>query len=106
MLPLALEVGMTPFDFWYGDLYLLDAYVVAYNNRVKNTAILNGLYTYIAVETVAGEILSKEKVKNYVEQIEYMEKLKEANSETEQTYDDKVKFWATLKQRAQNKGDN
>lgn len=97
---------MTPFEFWYGDLYLLDAYVVAYNNRVKNTAILNGLYTYIAVETVAGGILSKEKVKNYVEQIEYMEKLKEANSDTQVTYDNKRNYWATLKQRAQNKGDN
>jgi phage gp36-like protein len=98
-LPVALEVGMTPFQFWCGDIGLLDAYIIAYNNRVKNTAILNGLYTYIAVSTVAEEILSKQAVKNYVEKIDYMETMAKANKETKETFDNKVNYWATIKQR-------
>ena len=94
---------MTPFEFWYGDIEMLDIYVEAYNNRVKNTAILNGLYTYIAVTTVAEEILSKEKTRNYIEKLEYMELMATANQETKMTYNDKVNFWSKFSKNNSNK---
>ena len=97
---------MTPFEFWYGDIEMLEIYVEAYNNRVKNTAILNGLYTYIAVGTVAEEILSKEHTKNYIEKLEYIELMATANKETQITYNDKVNFWSKFSSRGNAKNDN
>lgn len=47
-LPLALEYGMSPHQFWEEDIDLFYAYQKAYVNRVHNQAHLIGLYNELA----------------------------------------------------------
>ena len=99
LLPLAIEVGLTPFDFWYGDLYLLDSYVIAYNRRIENNAKLNGFYTYIAMSTIVDEMFSKNGTLGYYQRIEKMEKMAKTSKETKTENTQKKNFWSTLKHR-------
>ena len=103
---MALEVGLTPTQFWYGDLYLLDAYVKAYNNKTKNNAILFGMYTNIAVRTAIASCFGEKEGNNYLKEIEDMEKQvksdKMSKQEKTEQFNKKVNFWATLKSRMGN----
>ena len=99
LLPLAIEVGLAPFDFWYGDLYLLDSYIIAYNRRIENTAKLNGFYTYLAVRTLIDEMFSKGSTLGYFERIELMEKTAKTQKETKEENIQKRNFWSTLKHK-------
>ena len=101
LLPLAVEVGLAPFDFWYGDLYLLDTYIIAYNRHIENTTKLNGFYTYLAVGTLIDEMFSKGSTLGYFERIELMEKTAKTQKETKEENIQKRNFWSTLK-RLQN----
>lgn len=47
-LPLALEYGMSPHQFWEEDIDLFYAYQKAYVNRVHNQAHLIGMYNELA----------------------------------------------------------
>lgn len=61
---MAIQCGMSEQDFWYGDVYLLDAYIKAYFNNVKYTAWLNGYYSYIANLTATANSWGGEKGKD------------------------------------------
>ena len=99
LLPLAIEVGLTPFDFWYGDLYLLDSYIIAYNRRIENNAKLNGFYTYIAISTAVDEMFNNSSTLNYYERVEKIEKIAKTNKETKEENIQKRNFWSTLKHK-------
>ena len=99
LLPLAVEVGLAPFDFWYGDLYLLDTYIIAYNRHIENTTKLNGFYTYIAISTAVDEMFNKGSTLDYYERIEKIEKIAKTNKETKEENIQKRNFWSTLKHR-------
>ena len=106
LLPLAVEVGLAPFDFWYGDLYLLDTYIIEHNRRItehnrhiENIIRLNGFYTYLAVETLIDEMFSKGSTLGYFERIELMEKTAKTQKETKEENIQKRNFWSTLKHR-------
>lgn len=47
-LPLALEYGMTPHEFWEEDCELFYAYQKAYINKSHTQAYLQGLYNELA----------------------------------------------------------
>lgn len=59
-LPLALEYGMSPHQFWEEDIDLFYAYQKAYVNRVHNQAHLIGLYNELAFSvTMANAFRNK-----------------------------------------------
>lgn len=60
-LPLALEYGMTPHEYWDEDEDLFVAYQKAYYNRLHKQAYLNGLYGYDAVEIALANVLRDSK---------------------------------------------
>ena len=65
-LPLALEYGMTPQQFWEEDEDLFFVYQQAYINRKHNEAHLIGLYVELAVEIGINNLFAKKSEKqNY-----------------------------------------
>lgn len=58
-LPLALEYGMTPEQFWDDDIDLLFAYQRAYVNRTHYQAHVQGLYNHIAFGVVMKNAFKK-----------------------------------------------
>lgn len=58
-LPLALECGMTPEQFWYDDPDLFNAYQLAYINRLHKQshiqATYNSLATYLGIANAFRE---------------------------------------------------
>lgn len=68
-LPLALECGMTPEQFWDGDRDLIFAYKKQYVNKLHKKAHIEGLYNYIGLYTVLGNMFSEKgaEMKQYPE---------------------------------------
>lgn len=65
-LPLALEYGMTPQQFWEEDEDLFYVYQQAYINQKHNEAHLIGLYVELAVEIGINNLFAKKSEKqNY-----------------------------------------
>lgn len=66
-LPLALEYGMTPKQFWEEDMDLFYAYQKAYVNRVHKQSHIQGLYANLAFQTTLSNVLAKkgDKAINY-----------------------------------------
>lgn len=62
-LPLALEYGMTPSQFWDEDEDLLYVYQEAYVNKKHNEAHLIGLYVELAIEIGINNLFAKENEK-------------------------------------------
>jgi hypothetical protein len=56
-LPLALEYGMTPHEYWDEDEDLFLAYQKAYYNRLHKQAYLQGLYNYDAQVTALANAM-------------------------------------------------
>jgi hypothetical protein len=65
-LPLALEYGMTPQQFWEEDEDLFYVYQQAYVNKKHNEAHLIGLYVELAIEIGVNNLFAKKSEKqNY-----------------------------------------
>lgn len=58
-LPLALEYGMTPHDFWNEDCDLLYAYQKAYINKLHTNAHIQGLYNELSVRIAIANSFKK-----------------------------------------------
>lgn len=59
MLPLAIQYGMTPEQFWHEDTELFVAYYKAYRRKVDETVYLQGYYTYLGMSLALGNAFSK-----------------------------------------------
>lgn len=62
-LPLALEYGMTPHQFWDEDSDLLFAYQEAYINRTHKQSHITGLYVNLALMTTFSNMLKNKNAK-------------------------------------------
>lgn len=49
-MPVALQYGMTPEQFWYDDPKLIKAYKKAYQSKIYMESWLYGSYTYLALK--------------------------------------------------------
>lgn len=56
-MPLALECGMSAYEFWYEDIRLFECYVKAYHNRTNKAAWFNGLYVFEAVSAAINNVM-------------------------------------------------
>lgn len=62
LLPLALQYGMTPSDFWREDPELLDSYHIFYKNKrneIDAEEWKMGLYVYTGVQTALANAFRK-----------------------------------------------
>lgn len=50
VLPIALQYGMTPEQFWYDDPKLIKAYEKAYQSKIYTESWLYGVYVHKALE--------------------------------------------------------
>lgn len=64
MLTLALEVGMTPNEFWENDINLFYAYQKSYINRTYKKAHIQGAYNNIAFGIVLANAFKDKNSKN------------------------------------------
>lgn len=55
----ALKYGMTKQEFWFDDLREYYVYEEAYIEKLHETSHIQGLYSYIALQTVAGNVFQK-----------------------------------------------
>ena len=67
LLKNALKYGMTRNDFWNNDIQEYFAYEEAYVEKAHEQSHIQGLYNYIALETVCANLFKKkgEKTSNY-----------------------------------------
>lgn len=63
MLPLAIQYGMTPNEFWYGDTRLLSVYQKAFIRNKSYTAWLQGQYNATAFGIVLANSFAKKGAK-------------------------------------------
>lgn len=63
MLPLAIQYGMTPSDFWYGDTRLLGVYQKAFIRNQSYNAWLQGQYNATAFGIVLANAFAKKGAK-------------------------------------------
>ena len=56
---MALQYGMSAYEFWHEDKKLFDAYRKAYYTRLSEQSWLNGLYFNVALNNLAGNIFKK-----------------------------------------------
>ena len=56
---MALQYGMSTYEFWHEDKKLFNAYRKAYYNRLSENSWLNGLYVNLALTNLAGNIFKK-----------------------------------------------
>lgn len=62
LLPLALQYGMTPSDFWNGEPELLESYHIFYKNKIKEIDTEEwkmGLYVFTGVQTALANAFRK-----------------------------------------------
>lgn len=62
-MPLAIQYGMTPEQFWYGDIRLLKVYQKAYLDNKSYTAWVNGNYTNVAYSIALSNAFAKKGAK-------------------------------------------
>ena len=58
-MPLAIEYGMTPKQFWEDEIELFYVYQKAYINRVHKQAHITGLYINMALNTTFANMFKK-----------------------------------------------
>lgn len=56
---MALQYGMSTYEFWHEDKKLFLAYRKAYYNRLSEQSWLNGLYVNVALNNLAANISKK-----------------------------------------------
>lgn len=62
---------MSEYQFWHGDMRLLEAYKKAYYRNISYTAWYNGMYNRIAVEIGAKNALATKKSNHIDEWVDY-----------------------------------
>ena len=60
---MALQYGMSTYEFWHEDKKLFNTYRKAYYNRLSEQSWLNGLYVNMALNNLAGNIFKKKESK-------------------------------------------
>lgn len=104
-MPKAIQYGMTPNQFWDDDGTLFYAYEKAYITKIHTESHIQGMYNYLALETIFSNAFAKKGSKK----IEYPDKaifspydenyLKKKNikemteKEKDQVYRKKMSFW-------------
>ena len=66
---------MSPFDFWHGDMELLEVYQKAYTRKTSYEAWVNGHYSMIAYGVVLANAFSKEAKSKYPEWVDPIPKI-------------------------------
>lgn len=56
---MALQYGMSTYEFWHEDKKLFNAYRKAYYNHISEQSWLNGLYVNLAITNLVGNIFKK-----------------------------------------------
>ena len=76
-LPQAIQYGMTPEQFWYGDIRLIGAYEKAYYRDVLYKGWVQGNYNHIGYGVVMAKAFAKkgEKVDDYPAWVDPIEKI-------------------------------
>ena len=62
-MPEAIKCGMTPEEFWYGDMRLLAVYQRQYYSNASYMAWLTGYYNYVAFGTTMSNAFAKKGAK-------------------------------------------
>lgn len=106
LLPVAMQCGMTPEQFWTGEPRLLDCYIRKRElelDDINYQAWLFGLYTHKAFATTMANAFAK---KGSEPQIYFKEPIKELNSNYRYKKENKISdqrtqynYWASLKKR-------
>lgn len=115
LLPMALECGMTPTQFWEEEPRLVNSYIRKHEMELDEfnyKSWLLNVYTFKAVSTAIGlsfaEEKNKNKIKYFDEPIEefYINKRDKQNSETtlNEKHRNKVNYWAKFGKKGGNNG--
>ena len=105
MLPKAIQYGMTPEQFWNDDGTLYYAYEKAYVTKLHTESHIQGMYNYLALETIFSNAFAKKGSKKveypteavfspYNEKYLKNKQIKEmTEKEKDQIYRKKMSFW-------------
>lgn len=102
-LPMALECGMSPTQFWNGEPRLLNSYIRKHKlelDEFNYKSWLLNLYTYDAVSVSIAQVFGDKKAKYFDKPIEELYANNKTISKEEKektiqnTYRNQVNFWA------------
>ena len=100
LLPIALECGMTPTQFWEDEPRLVHSYLRKHELVLEEQnyqSWLIGLYVYDAMSVVMANSFGKGKKLNYMEKPVEINPPKQKTEEDISTFRQKTNYWAKFK---------